>query len=63
MRAVVTINERTGLVTFKPDTEDDQRTLELFSKQLARPHMITSKGFEYLKADVQFVIAPMPRID
>lgn len=49
------------VLTLTPESVDDRKTLKDFARHLAKTHIITGRGIEYLTPDVEFAIQPMPR--
>lgn len=50
-------------LTLIPENADDGLILRQLSEKLSRAHMLTSRGFEYMKSEVSFLIQPWPSSD
>ena len=63
MKALITGHSHSFIVILTPESDEDKKTLEEFGKTTSRAHMINCRGFEYLSAEVEFLVQPMPSSD
>lgn len=62
MKAKIADNMPT-ILTLIPETDDERTQLVAYARRMARPCMISARGFLYMDPSVEFYIQPMPSGD
>jgi hypothetical protein len=63
MKAKITTGERYLLLALEPETEEERQAIGNMGSDLSRPHLISHRGFGYMRESVEFYVQPMPRGD
>ena len=63
MKVRLNNNGAQTVLTLTPENAGDEKTLHEFGLRTNRAHMIVCRGFQYMHADVEFLVQPMPNSD